>query len=167
MGNVGHIDPNIRRSKVLRYLISFLLVLSIGYQGLLYGADHGCLPQPAEKTQVNPTVSPSAFLPLLASGLKPGSESAGPISPAISDYSLDVVPNPNNGRFRLDIEGEFPDSVNLTIIDATGKQVYKRAISESGELYLSLRSLRKGIYFAQLRIENVVISHPILYAYDE
>jgi hypothetical protein len=84
-----------------------------------------------------------------------------------TEYKISAFPNPNAGKFRLEISGPFVDSVDLVIINVSGKQVYKRKLVKNGELFLNLTPLRKGIYFAQIRQENKVVSHPIIYAYDE
>jgi hypothetical protein len=83
------------------------------------------------------------------------------------DFRLEVTPNPNDGRFRLHVQGTFTDTVELVIINAEGKKVYTRKINEPGEFLFNLTPLRQGIYFAQLREANKVVSLPILYAFRE
>lgn len=83
------------------------------------------------------------------------------------DFRLNVTPNPNDGRFRLHVQGTFTDTVELVIINAEGKKVYTRKINEPGEFLFNLTPLRQGIYFAQLREANKVVSLPILYAFRE
>ncbi len=85
------------------------------------------------------------------------------LSPA---YQLRVLPNPNSGRFRLEVDGDFSDTVQLVIINVEGVRVYEREIAQSGAFLFNLSTLRKGIYFAQIRTGSKVISCPILYAYD-
>lgn len=87
-------------------------------------------------------------------------------SPVPPEYEIEVFPNPNDGNFRLDVNGSFEDTVELNIINVIGVSVYKKELDRSGELFLNLQSLRKGIYFAQIRTENKVFSHPIIYSYD-
>lgn len=82
------------------------------------------------------------------------------------EYKIQVFPNPNAGRFRLQVEGTFADTVELVIINVEGKRVYQRSIAQAGEFLFNLTPLRKGIYFAQIRVDNKVVSCPILYAYD-
>jgi|GEM_PF-1152292 len=83
-----------------------------------------------------------------------------------TEYKIQVYPNPNAGRFRLEVDGDFTDTVQLIIINVEGKRVYEREIAQAGEFLFNLTTLRKGIYFAQIREGNKVISCPILYAYD-
>ena len=85
---------------------------------------------------------------------------------AEAEFKIQVYPNPNAGRFRLDIQGAFTDTVQFIIINVEGKLVYQREIAQAGEFLFNLTPLRNGIYFAQIRVENKVISCPILYAYD-
>jgi hypothetical protein len=82
------------------------------------------------------------------------------------DFSLQVFPNPNAGRFRVDVEGTFADTAQLVIINVEGKRVYQLPIAQGGAFAFNLSSLRKGIYFAQIRTAHQVVSCPILYAYD-
>ncbi|MBI1193876.1 MAG: T9SS type A sorting domain-containing protein [Bacteroidetes bacterium] len=95
-------------------------------------------------------------------------QAGGPDLPgaAVAAYKIQVYPNPNAGRFRLEIEGAFTDTVQLIIINVEGKRVYEREIDRAGEFLFNLTTLRKGIYFAQIREGNKVVSCPILYAYD-
>jgi hypothetical protein len=83
------------------------------------------------------------------------------------DYSIDVHPNPNAGRFRLEVTGTISDTVELVIINAQGKKVYTRPIDAPGSFLFNLTPLRQGIYFAQLRQAGKVVSLPIIYAYQE
>lgn len=85
---------------------------------------------------------------------------------SVAEYKIQVYPNPNAGRFRLVVEGAFTDTVQLIIINVEGKRVYEREIDRAGEFLFNLTTLRKGIYFAQIRDGNKVVSCPILYAYD-
>lgn len=96
-------------------------------------------------------------------------EEIGPdeLNEDVIEFQISAFPNPNAGKFRLEISGPFVDSVDLVIINVSGEKVYSRKLVENGELFLNLTPLRKGIYFAQIRSENKVVSHPIIYAYDE
>lgn len=95
-------------------------------------------------------------------------QAGGPDLPGttVAEYKIQAFPNPNAGRFRLEVEGEFTDTVQLVIINVEGKRVYERQIAQAGEFLFNLTTLRKGIYFAQIRDGNKVVSCPILYAYD-
>lgn len=105
---------------------------------------------------------------LLAAELHPFRQSTSTDLPGslVADYKIRVYPNPNAGRFRLEVEGTFTDTVQLVIINVEGKRVYQRDIAQAGEFLFNLTPMRKGIYFAQIRVNNKVISCPILYAYE-
>lgn len=92
---------------------------------------------------------------------------AVPLSMRDVDYSIDVQPNPNAGRFRLEVTGNITDTVELVIINAQGKKVYTRPIDAPGSFLFNLTPLRQGIYFAQLRQAGKVVSLPIIYAYTD
>jgi hypothetical protein len=89
------------------------------------------------------------------------------IEALLQSIDMFIVPNPNAGKFRLEISGEIPVGAELRIINVEGEKVYSRLIDKAGYLYLNLSPLRKGIYFAQLRVGEKMISHPIIYSYDE
>jgi hypothetical protein len=98
--------------------------------------------------------------------LEPPAAQGADLPVAEMDFSLQVFPNPNAGRFRVEVEGTFADTAQLVIINVEGKRVYQLPISQGGAFAFNLSSLRKGIYFAQIRTAHQVVSCPILYAYD-
>lgn len=107
---------------------------------------------------------------LAAPGAPPRADGYRVVRDAVTsppDYRIQVSPNPNAGRFRLEVLGTFTDTVELVIINVEGKKVYTRRISEPGEFLFNLTPLRQGIYFAQVREANQVVSLPIIYAYKE
>lgn len=81
---------------------------------------------------------------------------------------LEVIPNPNRGRFTLDILTGFSTSVNLTMVNPLGQIVYREQdirVNGNVKKVLNLSNLSKGVYL--LKVEgkgvsasiNVVISH--------
>ena len=183
----GEFDYGVRyRTGIRTFLITLLVVafgVSVGFAAPTIGDGDESLCEPGDRSLTTidysgPTYSavtlpgyneysPTGKGPIgnsLAStdpSLDPGTEN--PVPP---EYEIEVYPNPNDGNFRLDVNGPFEDTVELNIINVTGKSVYKKELDRSGELFLSLQSMRKGIYFAQIRTENKVFSHPIIYSYD-
>ena len=66
------------------------------------------------------------FTPVALAAL-PGKWHSASITDAVMapDFRLEVTPNPNDGRFRLHVQGTFTDTVELVIINAEGKTTEK------------------------------------------
>lgn len=70
-----------------------------------------------------------------------------------SDYSIQVFPNPSEGRFQLKVEGLLPGNYQLEIFDSQGRQVFNRQQCVRGGISLipvDLSGAAAGIYFAKL-----------------
>jgi hypothetical protein len=69
------------------------------------------------------------------------------------DNNIKVIPNPNQGRFNIQIENTNLEGVDIIIRDASGKMVYKRftRIKEGkNSIPLNISSLSKGIYIIEI-----------------
>ncbi len=85
-------------------------------------------------------------------------KSATGISQAVQTFhQIDVIPNPNNGQFRLKYVSEQNGKVNLRVLDLNGKEL-KRFVADKSEsefnYNLSLKNLPKGLYSAELNLNN-------------
>ena len=71
-----------------------------------------------------------------------------------SATELKVFPNPNNGRFTLDLKTSGSKTFNLRVYNTIGKQVYAKKIDIVNDALISvdLSTLSKGVYF--IRIDN-------------
>jgi len=66
-----------------------------------------------------------------------------------------IVPNPNNGRFRLSYRVNETGPMNLKIMNAMGGKTYHAKVEVAynyGSHYLDLSSLASGIYFLRIEI---------------
>ncbi|MCX6277520.1 MAG: C25 family cysteine peptidase [Bacteroidetes bacterium] len=75
---------------------------------------------------------------------------------------IEVTPNPNNGRFYLDINAGFTTSVSIIVYNTTGVAVYsEKEVKVSGKLHknLDLSNLPKCVYL--LKVEGSGISNTI------
>jgi len=71
-----------------------------------------------------------------------------------SATELKVFPNPNNGKFTIDIQTSGTKSFNLRIFNLLGEQVHAQKLKVVGQTLetLDLRTLSKGVYF--IRLDN-------------
>ena len=80
---------------------------------------------------------------------------------------LKVYPNPNHGEFIVEMERlKFGETVNITVLNTTGKNVHQTSVKVDGEhfqLKLKLGYLPKGVYLLYVhaargvRVQRLVI----------
>ena len=70
-----------------------------------------------------------------------------------SKSDINVYPNPNNGRFTLELDKEPNSELNITISNATGQVVHRQLITSSVNIF-DLQGVRKGVYILDLFSEN-------------
>ncbi|MEI6124428.1 MAG: T9SS type A sorting domain-containing protein [Bacteroidota bacterium] len=66
---------------------------------------------------------------------------------------LQLMPNPNNGKFHLQFNTDIQNAIQVRIHDITGRQVYNRAfVTISGQVSedIDLSGLQKGIYMVEI-----------------
>ena len=84
-----------------------------------------------------------------------------------SNYALQLYPNPNNGKFRLQFNSKHAKKGILSIKDVLGRTIQTEQINtvEVFSKQYDLRHLNKGIYFIHLSIdaENDVIKRVIIH----
>ena len=68
----------------------------------------------------------------------------------LSDNNLKakLYPNPNNGRFKIELSGKYTGKIDLKIIDNTGRTVYQNQIGNFNRKHLETvdAKLPQGIY---------------------
>lgn len=77
---------------------------------------------------------------------------------------FDVVPNPNNGQFKINIAVETSAAYNLTVRNAIGQIVYSDLLSVNGAITerIDLSSVGKGVYFLTLENTNERLQKKII-----
>ena len=70
-----------------------------------------------------------------------------------SKSDIKVYPNPNNGRFTLELDKEPNSELNITISNAIGQVVHRQLITSSVNI-IDLQGVRKGVYILDLFSEN-------------
>lgn len=86
----------------------------------------------------------------------------------ISDkWSFSVYPNPNSGLFEVKLHTIRKQTVNLTIVDPFGKQVFKNdqlTVNGNSSVSVDLRHLNNGVYLLRLdgdginAVQKIIIS---------
>ncbi len=69
---------------------------------------------------------------------------------------FNVFPNPNNGRFNIQIQTSQSEDININISNLLGQIVYSEKVSITNSLnkWLDLSHLKKGIYSVRLKNNN-------------
>ena len=78
---------------------------------------------------------------------------------------LNVYPNPNLGRFKLEFTSNYEQNIFIKIFDELGKQVYKNKISNFKGNYINdinMIGLKPGVYYIQVVAENQILSRKIV-----
>jgi len=74
--------------------------------------------------------------------------------------SVAIYPNPNEGIFTVEYEGEI--IVDISIIDITGKEVYNNTMNKTSQINISY--LHKGLYFVRLLDDssNIILTQKLI-----
>jgi PKD repeat protein len=82
----------------------------------------------------------------------------------ISNNEIQIIPNPNDGRFTIHLGAIQPDKSELKILDNLGKIVYIKRLKslENSLLKLNLEELNSGVYFLILNTETSIIKEKII-----
>ena len=67
-----------------------------------------------------------------------------------------LYPNPSGGAVTFRPAGDFDEPVELTLHDATGREVFREAAPTAAEQTLDLSALPTGMYVARLRVGTEV-----------
>lgn len=81
-------------------------------------------------------------------------------------FQINVFPNPNEGRFTLEMEGVKVPHVEVTIVDAVGKSVWAEVLTTSEGLRVStdlhFPKLASGIYWLRVPIKDQMIMRKMI-----
>lgn len=77
----------------------------------------------------------------------------------ITANDIQLMPNPNNGQFKLEINGQLSKAADITIHNSIGEVVYTTAASNAnGQIDIDLSHLSDGVYFIMIPQEQSVIN---------
>ena len=74
--------------------------------------------------------------------------------------NIRVTPNPNGGNFNIDFALEVDGTLNISLFDLQGRQVYhdtKKLISGRHSIHVKAEQLSTGIYFLNLKNNNKML----------
>ena len=80
------------------------------------------------------------------------------------NLGIEIFPNPNNGLFNIEINGNSFSNLNVSIYNALGIAVSQEKISSSGKLTktIDLRSMPEGIYTIKVEGENGMLFRKVI-----
>jgi hypothetical protein len=71
-----------------------------------------------------------------------------------------IFPNPASQSFQIQWSNPIISDVYLTIVDASGKIVYKSMINQTNNnTEINIDHLSSGVYFVQLSNRNQILGH--------
>lgn len=78
-------------------------------------------------------------------------------------FDAKILPNPNNGEFKLKLINLQSDQFNITIKNYLGKMVYQKQMKiKVDEVGLNVNFLSKGLYFISIESENQIITQKLI-----
>jgi PKD repeat protein len=72
----------------------------------------------------------------------------------VNSLDVELYPNPANDIVNIEINGENPKPVGVTVFTVTGKKVLEKEFYQSNIVSFSMRDHVSGIYFVKIKIEN-------------
>jgi hypothetical protein len=82
-------------------------------------------------------------------------------------FDLQILPNPNDGRFSLQLNSSISSTATLGIYNLAGQQIMAQAIELTegpSSLNLSLTDLPEGVYLVQILTPQGVVNRKIIIA---
>ncbi len=80
----------------------------------------------------------------------------------LSNISVNVFPNPNDGAFNVTMDEVFTTEVTVTVSDLSGRIVYQEVVSNQTELSIQLTDVTNGVYILELSNEEASASSRIV-----
>ncbi len=87
------------------------------------------------------------------------------ITEAYVNYTVRVVPNPNSGKFKLELPPEIviqaPDDIRIEIVNALGIMVRRERLEiapQTGAIYLSIEDMPPGSYRMRIFAGNTIMT---------
>jgi len=87
-------------------------------------------------------------------------------NPFIDESNISIFPNPSNGRFNLTIDGFEAETLNISIMDVTGRILHSETLDISGQsVYQNQFDIANrtttGLYFVRIASAEKVITKKI------
>jgi len=68
--------------------------------------------------------------------------------------NFNIYPNPNNGKFTIQMNDELIDNANFELFDAMGNLVYSKVLTNTNKHDISLKNVAYGIYTVRITSSN-------------
>ena len=78
------------------------------------------------------------------------------------ELRLDILPNPTNAEIYVTIEGHFSSAVTLELVDAMGRTVETKNVTEAGTTKFDLRSHGDGLYLMKATLGGKMIVRRVI-----
>lgn len=79
----------------------------------------------------------------------------------INKISFEIYPNPNNGKFTVNLPSSLSGNLIITIVNNFGMIIYKNNITNKPKLDIDLNKYSRGIYFINIKGEKVNVSEKV------
>lgn len=82
-----------------------------------------------------------------------------------TDLTLTVVPNPNNGIFKVSVGSFKGDKISITVYNPVGTVVYEEpgfAVINKSEQTIDLSALKEGIYFLKVKGDETTLTRKVV-----
>lgn len=76
---------------------------------------------------------------------------------------ITIFPNPNDGRFRIDLSQIEGQKQKMEIINSLGTVVFSTTKFENTQIEINLQNHAKGVYFVKLYTQNKIFSEKIIF----
>jgi PKD repeat protein len=81
-----------------------------------------------------------------------------------NELTMNIYPNPNDGKFTVDIQSDMNQTFDLRLYDLMGKQVHAQGIKVSGNkmIEIDLSTYSPGVYFVHLSSGNTLLRRKVI-----
>lgn len=121
---------------------------NVGYNTALACTNNGC-----------PITHNIHILP--AAGCKKGADVSKAEETVISDYSINIFPNPTTGMVTLDMKGSGGIVKNIQVFDVLGRRVLTASVTEEQKEF-NLSEFTKGIYTIRVETDEKVHTQKVV-----
>jgi hypothetical protein len=88
-------------------------------------------------------------------------EGTKPIAQGIFEKTVKIYPNPNNGKFTIELTNFEGPSI-ITIANTIGAIVYQTTVNKSPTSEFELTTLKKGLYFVSIKNGDFIKTNKII-----
>jgi hypothetical protein len=78
-----------------------------------------------------------------------------------NQYRVNVHPNPNNGKFTIDLSNNPFQSASLILTDVTGRMIFREVVTTK-QTEIEIQSIQTGVYTLQVKIDNNTSYHKLV-----